>query len=239
MARIMIYSTPRSGSNYVNGILNDYTDLTWWEYPYRSELYNNVSDEIYGKYLAAANQYARNSTNLVWKMHPNELLVDRLKPFQSEIHEMITIPDYVLAITRRNLVEVTISHSISAVNNCWIPPWNYDRFSIRTEFFEYMCQHVLGNYYTFIDNVYNVKIDRLIFFEDLVKIPRYDLKYLNLSTEEPIYNKIKKNMSPAPAKHELVSNYEHLYDIASEYFDNISNDRLIIKNGILTAIAMD
>lgn len=233
----MIYATTRSGSNYINGMLNDNTNLTWWEYPFRSELYSHMNEFQYDIELQAGLQYIEHHNNIVWKMHPYELQANRLKPYQRYVQQMVDMPDNVLAITRRDMCQVAISHAISMITNCWIPPWNYDRFSIRTEYMEQVCKHILEDqYYSFIDNKYNVNIDRLIYFEDLSRMPHIDLEYLGFKQIKPSSAKVIKSMSKAPNKDELISNYDDIYNITMEYFKDIENERIIIKDGKLQGL---
>lgn len=234
MTKVMIYATTRSGSNYLHSCFNNYTDLQWVDVPFDFRQYHTLGLDDYQQILNDSVQDLKYNTNIIWKVHPTDLAEKRMYcNYQDVIKQLVNLPDYTIALTRRNLVDSAISQMIGRTTKIWNYPYNYKDITISPTVMEEVCDNILYYHlYEFVNNLYKVKVNEIVYFENFTFDQIVDLNNLSLdSIIKPQDQTI--DIQPTPNKELIIRNYGEVLDYVNNYFLYVSNDYFLVKDGIL------
>lgn len=237
----MIYATGRTGSNYLHNAIHNELGFEYAQCPIRPNLLKNLPTAVVKDMLDEKISYLENSENkLVWKTHPNAIVNHRImNEFNAEMERFVRLPDYVIALTRKNILEATMSRVIARVNDAWVPPYQIKPMSILPSSVQQACNMALNmSLKSFAENYYNYKIDKLLYYEDL-NFNSSDIDFLVELGEYKIEREKKIIMERTPPKKSIVINYNQIEDMVMEYFKDIQYDWVHIKDGIIQDIRLN
>lgn len=230
ISNIHIYATPRSGSNYLHYLLVDHINAEWYGSPFLVE--EEVLDKDQDSRVTGIMEDMIRKKSIVWKTHPawfNHELYNDLIAKKQEFHQFA---DYTIGLLRKNLFEATLSMYIAKLHDSWIKPYDGDSFEVNLQLFPLYCEHMFGHYLAFVNETI-IKCDQILFYEDLGNDPRETLSKLNFIKSTDIRSSYIKQ---ARDKKQIVTNYDDAYICANITFDNLSCDKIEIKDSIITRI---
>jgi hypothetical protein len=233
----MLYATTRSGSNYLHSCFNNYTKYTWHNVPFDFRQYTDNTLAEYKVIQQESNIQTEQLNNIIWKIHPTDISEKRmLCNYQKEIHDMINIPDYVIALTRRNLIQSALSQMIGRTTKVWNYPYTYEQVTITDIVMREVCDNILYYHlYEFINNIHHVSVNEIVFFEDLTFNEITDLDKLQLDIDI-VDTADKITIKKTPSKSDVIVNYDEVYTYITNYFKYISNDYFLVEDGYLVGM---
>jgi hypothetical protein len=184
--------------------------------------------------------------NYVLKMHakPMDDLEDYYISHDREttfFQQFITIPDYAIAVIRRNLFDVAISLAYSIHTKAWIHPYPTDTITVDPVAFKQQCHVAYISQYLTLQNNYYIPFNELVVYEDLFSLDTDEDRFASLSlckdfdielvNFEPRHDMMINRMTKAPSKQNIIKNYAELENIAVGVFNQIPPNCFITLNG--------
>ncbi len=239
----MIYATGRTGSNYLHNTIYNNMDVDYFTCPINNDrtkqLFKSGVDieSRLESHIAAIESQSR---HIVWKTHPNQLANHKLlSDYYPYIERFCQIPTYVIGLTRKDLIQCTMSRIIARTTDAWTPPYNTNKISVLPLKVEHFCHFTLHrSLYEFARNRHNLKVNTMIYYEDL-QFNDTDITLLGLDHIAPTnQDTVKIIHEKTPDKKAIVDNYNQVEDMVSEYYRDVSLDWINISDGKITDIEL-
>jgi hypothetical protein len=228
MNKIHIFSSPRSGTHYLESLINRMLDIPIVSTPFEERNAFNIDTKELSNKINKFNSI----DSLVCKTHPNWLFpydtsVEQFKYLREPDSDMLPLiqqfteeNDYTLGVIRLNIVDVTLSFALAYHNfrltgdgtGSFRPPYNNKTFTISMEDFVEYCNKILAIYEVMIAQK-EIKCDKIIYYEDLA-FDSTDAKLIGITPIHTIESSIKK----AKSKKETITNYDELREYAIKFF---------------------
>lgn len=230
--KISLWSLPRTGSTYVYQSLNRFINP------------NLPSDPILNEYF----NYENNSPNIDFFFN---LLNQKEKwVVKSQItHDVPLIVyeylnknnDYSLLLLRKNWFDMIASSCLAELTSEWVNGLTSVYIGKKdTVSFEFFQQRFDYFWWKLVYNYKNIKLNKLIFYEDLSFWPRKDFFILGLINDINDCDPLKISVKKQKDKLETILNYKELYNwyendfylknYENDYFYFDSNKNFCIKN---------
>ena len=247
MNKIHIFSSPRSGTHYLESLINRMSDISIVPTPFEERKAFNIDTKELSNQINEFNSI----DSLVCKTHPNWLFpydtsVEQFKYLREPDSDMLPLIrqftetiDYTIGVIRLNIVDVTLSFALAYHNfrltgdgtGSFRPPYNNNTVTISMEDFVENCNKILAIYEVMIAQK-EIKCDKIIYYEDLA-FDSTDAKLIGLNTTHTIESSVKQ----AKSKKETIANYDELYEYAVKFFTaNQKLHTMAIANGVITDI---
>ena len=228
MNKIHIFSSPRSGTHYLESLINRMLDVSIVATPFEERKAFNIDIKELSNQINEFNSIDA----LVCKTHPNWLLpydtsVEQFKYLTEPDSDMLPLIrqftetiDYTIGVIRLNIVDVALSFALAYHNfrltgdgtGSFRPPYNNNTVTISMEDFEENCNKILAIYEAMITQK-EIKCDKIIYYEDL-SFDSSDAKLIGLNTVRTIESSVKQ----AKSKKITIANYDELYEYAGKFF---------------------
>jgi len=246
MDRIHIFSTPRSGTHYLESLISGTLGIPIVPTPFEERDDDNRpgSQELIDK----INEFST-IDSMVYKTHPNWLYpidesVNEFKYSNVPTDDMLPliqnfsqVSDYTIGLIRLNIVDVALSFALAFHN--WLsdpsevgsfrPPYKNDTVTIPMDDFMVYCNKVLAIYELMIAQT-EIKCDKIIYYEDLA-FDSTDSMWAGIG---PVHD-IKSSVKQAKSKKVTIANYDELHEYATSFY-TLEQPALTIVNGVITKI---
>lgn len=224
--RICIFSIPRSGSTYLCDVIRTYVAPITLDMNHSKDgrsfghepfLPADTPPESIGSVIDEFN----NLSTFAMKMQFNEIEHLFNNRFLDNFKSLNT---YNILLLRRDVFEAALSLSVAIAKNEFINFRNFDEIIIDQDMLRYMIDFLLAGYNQLVNNVWNLTYNEIIYYENLVFIPKQDFENTQLYKSSPsviqdcILDKCKYK---APSKELTVKNYRDLKNIAVNYLSQI------------------
>jgi len=265
MNKIHIFSTPRSGTHYLESLISRTLDMPIIPTPFEERDDDNRpgSQELIDK----INEFSA-IDSMVYKTHPNWLYpidesVNEFKYCNVPTDDMLPliqnfsqVSDYTIGLIRLNIVDVALSFALAFHN--WLsdpsevgsfrPPYKNDTVTIPMDDFMVYCNKVLAIYELIIAQT-EIKCDKIIYYEDLA-FDSTDSMWAGIGPSEKMTMKempsavqlqwtgthaIPSSVKQAKSKKITIANYDELHEYATSFY-TLEQPALTIVNGIITKI---
>jgi hypothetical protein len=259
MNKIHIYSTPRSGTHYLESLISGMLGIPILETPFEERNAFNISTKELSIAIDEFNAFGPIDSK-VCKTHPNWLfpydtsidassdtiLVDKSKYCDKPDRDMLPLikqfteaNDYTIGVIRLNITEAVLSFALAYHNyrldksktGSFRPPYKNTTVTIPMEDFEQNCKKLLAIYEVMISQTL-IQCDKIVYYEDL-SFDSTDAKLLGLTPIHAIESSVKQ----AKSKKITIANYDELYEYAVKFFTaNQQLHTMSIANGVITDI---
>lgn len=217
--RVCIFSIPRSGSTYFCDVLRTYIA------PLTLDMNHKKDGRSFGHEpflpadtpadsISAVIHEFSSIPQFAIKMQFNELEHLFKNGF---LDEFKSLNSYNIILMRRDVFEAALSLSVAITKNEFINFKNFDEVVINQDMLIHMINFLLIGYEQLINNVWDLPYGEIVYYEDLVFVPKKDFEFTQLhktflgTIEDRVLDKCEYR---APKKELIVKNYKELKYIA-------------------------
>ena len=237
MDKIHIFSTPRSGTHYLESLISGMTGIPIVPTPFEER----KAFELETSQLSTEIDEFNAIGSRVCKTHPNWLFpyyktvdaasdtihVDKFRYAHVPDGDMFPLVekfiqgnDYTIGLIRLNITDAALSFALAYHNymldksktGSFRPPYNNNTVTIEMNNFMQLCKRILGIYELFTRQA-EIKCDKIIFYEDL----KFDSSDALLTEITPTHD-IPSSVKQAKSKKITIANYDELYEYAIKFF---------------------
>jgi hypothetical protein len=238
--KIMIYATGRTGSNYLHNTIYNNLDVDYFTCPIRPRKLFKENVDIHSSLESSITAMEAHTRSIIWKTHPDPLVNPKLLVnYESYIDRFCQIPTHIIGLTRKDLIQSTLSRIIARTTESWTPPYQHNKISVLPSTVIRFCNVTLHHsLYEFARNRHNLKINTMIYYEDL-QFNDTDITLLGLDHIGPTnQDTVKIIHEKTPDKKAIMDNYNQVEDMISEYYRDVSLDWINISDGKITDIEL-
>jgi len=242
MNKIHIFSSPRSGTHYLESLISKMLDVPVVPTPFEERKAFNIDTKELSNQI---NEF--NSTDsLVCKTHPNWLFpydtsVEQFKYLREPDSDMLPLIrkftdtiDYTIGVIRLNIVDVSLSFALAYHNfrltgdgtGSFRPPYDNKTVTIPMEDFVENCNKILAIYELMIAQE-EIKCDKIIYYEDLAFDSTDGIFFGERSHD------IESSIKQAKSKKITIANYDELYEYAVKFYST-HQWSMKINEGVIT-----
>ena len=259
MDKIHIFSTPRSGTHYLESLISGMTGIPIVPTPFEER----KAFELETAQLSTEIDEFNAIGSRVCKTHPNWLfpyyssvtptadtiIIDKFKYATVPTRDMLPLVDkfiqgndYTIGLIRLNITEAALSFALAYHNymldksktGSFRPPYNNNTVTIDKDNFMQLCKKILAIYDVMTRQV-EVKCDKVIFYEDL----KFDSSDALLTEITPTHD-IPSSVKQAKSKKITIANYDELYEYAIKFFNtNQQLHTFSITDGVIKDINLN
>lgn len=237
MDKIHIFSTPRSGTHYLESLISGMTGIPIVPTPFEER----KAFELETAQLSTEIDEFNAIDSRVCKTHPNWLFpyyrtvdaasdtmyIDKFRYAHVPEGDMFPLVekfiqgnDYTIGLIRLNITDAALSFALAYHNymldksktGSFRPPYNNNTVTIEMNNFMQLCKKILAIYELFTRQA-EVKCDKVIFYEDL----KFDSSDALLTEITPTHD-IPSSVKQAKSKKITIANYDELYEYAIKFF---------------------
>ena len=259
MNKIHIFSTPRSGTHYLESLISGMLGIPILETPFEERTAFNIELKELTTAMNEFNAFGPIDAR-VCKTHPNwlfpydtridagsdTLYVDKFK--YSDVPDSDMLPlinqfteanDYTIGLIRLNITDAALSFALAYHNyhldksktGSFRPPYNNNTVTIEKYSFMQHCKKILAIYEVMISQTL-IQCDKIVYYEDL-SFDSTDAELLGLTPVHAIPSSVKQ----AKSKKITIANYDELHEYAVGFFNtNQQLHTMSITNGVIKEI---
>lgn len=228
-----IVSMPRTGSSYLRRTIRLYicngNEECNINEPFNNENFESKKDKV--SYFLNLNEKIKKQENVVVKNHYSQLL--HLKMNNPEFYnQFITNSFFNIFLLRKNFFESTLSHAIAKKTSVWGDDEPLEAIVNLTEKeFESSMNWYKNLWIMVAENVLNIPVDKVVYYEDLTFLP--DIDFLNITGNAVEF--IRDDITTKSYdKQAIVKNYLKFKDMSVNFLSNFHHSLISNKNGEIT-----